>query len=70
MNVKEICTYFGLRGRKCYKTWEHFIMQGFMISTPSKENEMSGACEMYGSEENYDPGFGGETRVKETARDA
>lgn len=40
-----------------------------MISTPSKENETGGACEMYGSEENYDPGFGGETQVKETTRD-
>jgi hypothetical protein len=46
MNVKEICTYFGLRGKK----WEHFIMQGYMISTPIKENEMGGACGMYGGE--------------------
>ena len=37
-----------------------------MISMPIKENEMGGACGMYGGE--VRSGFRGETRIKETTR--
>jgi hypothetical protein len=33
----------------------------FFLSDQIDRNEMSGACSMYGGEQNYVQGFGGET---------